>query len=739
MKKYILTILIFILTINVSCRTREHNPKLNLDFEVIENGMPRGWFTHSQPGYLVSLDSVNVQSGRYSILIQSTGETAGFQAISIILPNNYEGQQITLSGYIKTENVTDGYAGLWMRIDPQIAFDNMAQRGVTGTTDWTRHEITLPMNPANTTQIIIGGLLVGKGKMWLDNLSITIDGRDISQARIFEKPSFPANLDREFDNGSNIEFPVLTEQVIDNLVVLGKLWGFLKYHHPEVGKGNYNWDFELFRILPEYLKVQNNAERDQVLLNWINRFGEIPVCTPREETPTDAHIKPDFSWVENSNMSDDLKEKIWEIRANRHQGDHFYVQMSGIIPTFTNENPYSDMLFPDAGFRLLALYRYWNIIQYFFPYKYVIGRDWNDVLREYIPVFLSAKNALEYELAVWRLISEINSTHATKLGGGGQAIDNVQKFRGENVAPFRVRFIEQQWVVVDYFNPELKEPFGPEIGDIITHINGQAVEFIVDSVRRYYPASNEVARMRRISRDLIRSTNNTANIQFISSLSGQTRQIEQTLFARRDLNFGMNADEKSYQLLDGYVGYIALAIIRDEDIPVIKELFKNTRGIIIDIRNPLTINPSALIPFLISEPTPYIKFTRGNINNPGEFTFTPARGIPKAEETFQGKLVVLVNEYTQSGAETLAMTFRAGNNTTIVGSQTAGSNGSVVNVLLPGGLKTRFSSIGVYYPDGTQTQRIGIVPDIEIRPTIRGIREGRDELLEKAIEIIKRQ
>ena len=46
------------------------------------------------------------------------------------------------------------------------------------------------------------------------------------------------------------------------------------------------------------------------------------------------------------------------------------------------------------------------------------------------------------------------------------------------------------------------------------------------------------------------------------------------------------------------------------------------------------------------------------------------------------------------------------------------------------------SAIGVYYPDGKETQRIGIIPDIKIKPTIRGIIEGRDEMLEKAIEII---
>ena len=47
------------------------------------------------------------------------------------------------------------------------------------------------------------------------------------------------------------------------------------------------------------------------------------------------------------------------------------------------------------------------------------------------------------------------------------------------------------------------------------------------------------------------------------------------------------------------------------------------------------------------------------------------------------------------------------------------------------------SGIGVYYPDGTNTQRIGIVPDIWVEPTINGIKQGKDEVLKKAIEIIE--
>ena len=110
--------------------------------------------------------------------------------------------------------------------------------------------------------------------------------------------------------------------------------------------------------------------------------------------------------------------------------------------------------------------------------------------------------------------------------------------------------------------------------------------------------------------------------------------------------------------------------------------------------------------------------------------------IPPQGESYKGKLVVLINEVSQSQAEYTAMAFRAGDNTTIVGSTTAGADGNVSLIHLPGGLRTMISGIGVYYPDGTETQRIGIVPDVVVTPTIEGVKKGEDELLMKAVEII---
>lgn len=757
--KLFLSIFILSLLVIYSCnQTITNNSILNLDFEKIENGMPKGWYRmYFQPNYTISIDSTDVKSGSYSVAIEYAGGISNsqnyFQAIQLILPKNYEGEKITLSGYIKTENVTDGHAGLWMRIDPQIAFDNMRERGVTGTTDWEKYEITLEMDPENTQGILVGAELSGKGKMWVDNLQISIDGENIedielpdSELLYFGYKSAPAKEDNAFDNGSNIEFPELTTQKINDLELLGKIWGLLKYHHPAIADGKYNWDYELFRILPTYLRADNNRQRDRVLRRWINSYGRIPECTTCQATSDAAILKPDLSWIDESDLNQEVKNLLHNVYLNRHQGNQYYVRMDYPYqrPLFINENPYSEMDYPDDGFRLLALFRLWNMTNYFFPYKDLTDKEWSTVLKEQIPYFMDAKNRLDYELASVRLIGELSDSHAILLEGERK----ISSLRGYRQAPISVRFIENKLVVTGNSiiskipnEHRINDP-GLQIGDIITHIEGKPVEAIVDSVRNYYPASNEAARMRDIAGDLLRSNNNAILVNYISSGEIKQEKISTVHFnVLHQHVYSIPDTVKSYKLLDKGIGYINLETIRAENIDAIKKEFINTKGIIIDIRNyPALYQVQwSLGSFFVSEDTVFKRFSVGNPDNPGEFNLRGKFEIFKSEEYYPGKVVVIVNEKSQSRSESTAMAFRAGDNTTIVGSQTAGTNGHISEMTLPGGLKTWNSGIGSYYPDGTQTQRIGIVPDIWIEPTINGIKQGRDEVLEKAIEIIRKQ
>jgi C-terminal processing protease CtpA/Prc len=89
-----------------------------------------------------------------------------------------------------------------------------------------------------------------------------------------------------------------------------------------------------------------------------------------------------------------------------------------------------------------------------------------------------------------------------------------------------------------------------------------------------------------------------------------------------------------------------------------------------------------------------------------------------------------------SQAEYTSMAFRVAPDATVLGEATAGADGDVSPVFLPGGVSTMISGIGVFYPDKRQTQRIGIVPNFEVKPTIAGVRSAKDELLQEALRQI---
>lgn len=180
--KYSLALLISFCFQFLNAQTQtQFTDELNLSFENLDLNIPKVWVEYGSNQYKFSVASNNAINGKYVAVIENTSNENNFKAISVNLPHNYKGEKITLSGYIKTENITDGYAGLWMRIDPDVAFDNMSDRGVSGTTDWKKYEISLKLNPKETDGIVIGALLSGKGKMWIDDLKVAIDGKDLNE------------------------------------------------------------------------------------------------------------------------------------------------------------------------------------------------------------------------------------------------------------------------------------------------------------------------------------------------------------------------------------------------------------------------------------------------------------------------------------------------------------------------------------------------------------------------------
>jgi C-terminal processing protease CtpA/Prc len=295
-------------------------------------------------------------------------------------------------------------------------------------------------------------------------------------------------------------------------------------------------------------------------------------------------------------------------------------------------------------------------------------------------------------------------------------------------------------VVTGFYDDKSGKETGLEIGDIISVINNKPVEEIVKERLKYSPASNYSTKLRDIATNLLRTNDTIINIEYIRMDRRESKKLK--TFSPKEINIYRKYEvtDTCFKLINKDIAYINNGSLKREYLPKIWPEMKKTKGLIIDIRNyPSDFPIYDLSSYLMPKSTPFVKFTNGSIENPGLFTLTKSLNTGKKNKNYyKGKVIILINEISQSSAEFHAMAYRVNPNATIIGSTTAGADGDVSKFYLPGGISTMISGIGVYYPDGKETQRIGIVPDIELKPKIEGIKRGQDELINKAIEIISR-
>ncbi len=543
-------------------------------------------------------------------------------------------------------------------------------------------------------------------------------------------------------SGSGISFGKLNNLQIYHLSKLGMVWGFLKYYHPAVTNGSINIDTELFKVIPSLLATDVEYVADKTLETWVDGFGVPPACEKCSVAVLDnsTRMMPDYSVLFiPDNFIKRFMDKLEYIKNNRAEGStHYYAEMDSIkgIPVFTNEIPYNKTGYPDAGLRLLALYRYWNMVQYFYPYKYTIGGDWNEVLREFIPSFIYARDSEEYETACLSLVCRLNDTHANLWG-----VPKLDHRKGELMTPLQAKFIDEQLVITDYYNdPDLFKTVFKK-GSIIERIDDFPVKDLVKKYSPLIPASSYVSKMRDLPGPygyMLRG--NEPNVQISIRDSKETKDVT---MAREKWNENMSGASNKlpgYKILKDNIGYIYPGYLMGKDLEKIKVQFAKTKGIIIDLRCSPAVNMiPEYINWLKNSPSSFSRLIKGSANIPGYFTMTDGPVVgEKSKDNYKGKIVVIVNDYTQDNAEYTALALSTIPNAVVLGSTTAGTMGDVSKITLPGGIVTAFTGIGILGANNLDIHRIGLKINKEVKQTIKGIREERDELLEEAVKIIQK-
>lgn len=204
---------------------------LNLGFEYELRGSetPKKWWYTPNSGYTFKLDENEKHESNRSLKLTSNNPKENQSGVfTQTFPLAFaKGRRIELRGYLKTESINNGYAGLWWKVDGEngvLGFDNMENKGLKGTNDW--QEISLKVSvDEKATEITFGGILVGDGVAWYDDFEILIDGQEFKDLQ----PRSTEPTKDELEWLKNYVYPLSTYDPTtksdDDLEILGSLIG----------------------------------------------------------------------------------------------------------------------------------------------------------------------------------------------------------------------------------------------------------------------------------------------------------------------------------------------------------------------------------------------------------------------------------------------------------------------------------------------------------------------------------
>ena len=232
-----------------------------------------------------------------------------------------------------------------------------------------------------------------------------------SCARSTPKPYSDYKLSSGFSTSST------DSATLDNLEVLCRVWGFVKYHHPVFADSIIDIDSSLFDLLPRVAKATSKI-RNKILLEWVESLGRFDTDKPYYQQMLDTmdyEIINEPEWInDKKTLGRKLSRTLTKLRYTPRDSNYYAAlnPWAGNL-NFDHEKDYQN--FNDCGYRLLSFFRYWNIIEYFFPYKPLMDRSWDTVLREYMPEFINPVRDTYYPL-IARLTTELDDSHATTGG-----------------------------------------------------------------------------------------------------------------------------------------------------------------------------------------------------------------------------------------------------------------------------------------------------------------------------------
>ncbi len=521
----------------------------------------------------------------------------------------------------------------------------------------------------------------------------------------------------------------------EKLAATCKVWGFLKYYHPVVASGKVNWDEKLFEVLAKIEKVQTKEEYSIVIEKWIDDLGAIQAKKPLELDPKTDFFNENLhlEWTQKDLLfSKSLSKKLKFIEENRFQGSNYYVNLEGkeVALQFINEPVYDKFEWTNKNLRLLTLFRFWNYVEYFFPYKYKMDQNWNVALAEILPNTANPASEKDFLMAMREISIKLNDTHAGTFNMG-----MMKYFGGEKYAAFSTKFINDQAIISSVANDSLAKIDDLKIGDIITKIDGVTIKQKLQEIQKYIQGSNMPAAVMNGGYIMFTGNKDNLEIEFIRDNVASIKKIH----CYSEIKRTPPKQTAKWEILENNIGLVRMSKVPKEEVDAMMEELKNTKAIIFDVRSRPTYTDFLVSDYLNSEPKPILRLLYTDLTYPGRYYFyNEMQECGKVNPNYyKGKVIALVGSGTHSFGEQTVMSLQTAPDTTVIGTQTSGADGPNYSFNIINGFDSSFTSAGVFYPNKKETQRVGIPLDIEVKITLKGVQEGKDEVLDRALLFIE--
>lgn len=731
-----------------------------------EGALPEGWFvptTIKAAGWEAKVVDVRVdgagvdRAGRVLELscVPVEGKSAPFgNVMTSIDAKAYRGKAVRVSALVPMSRAEAGRAQVWLRVDRPEGrrgfFDNMGDRAVTSR---EFQQVILEGRVDEDAESINFGLMVvgGNGPAQIDQLRV--------EATEPKKPRFA--LPKE-----------LSERGLANLRATAKVMGYLRHYHPSDECAKVDWD----GLTIDAVLACENAETPEALVAaWSEKFGAIAptarfASTPFEQAFDKAGLKPaDLKatrvvhwhhigyggpkgtssmvyrsrrvYREIDEAAPEGSPRLGDVvdRAIPLAGGSVYVRIPLVLAsdgvstlpqgaTPTPESAGTEASGEDRATRLAGVMIAWNICQHFYPYFDVVKTDWDGALS------VALKKAGEQDRETNDFVHTLLGLASALHDGHGNAFHAQQT--PLLTLPIDAAFIGDK-LVVTAAGMGAEAKCAP--GDEIVSIAGPSVQELLERARTLEPASTEAFfKHRAVRRVLSRERRDGLALKFRTP-DGTERS---SAIRPEDPKFQPHP-ERPEPFAEVAPGIIYLDVDRVDGAALTKNMAKleAAKGIIVDVRGYPAQFPWTFLGQLTDTPLQSPQWHIPVCDFPdGEHRRFEQSGwpLPPSKPRLTAPVVFIIDARAISAAETfmgIVANYKLG---AIVGEPTAGTNGNVNPINLPGGFAFMWTGMKVLDHDGKQHHGVGVQPTVPISPTIEGLAARRDELLDKAVEVVQK-